>query len=215
MTLPDTAPEIPDGAIRPLIIDAHAGSRLGLALLLRREPWVQQCLVARDTVEGAELASRHRPEVALLDVSNAGPFVASAVAQLRRAHPGLRVVLTSRCARQLSAPAQTFGATGFLPPDADAAEITAAVRTAVISVETHPPARRDAGEEQLTDREHQLLSLISTGATNKEIAGRLHLGPDSVKKNASSLYRKLGVRNRTEAAQRAGDLLASAGPTNT
>jgi two-component system response regulator DesR len=53
-----------------------------------------------------------------------------------------------------------------------------------------------------------LLVLISTGATNREIAQELNLGPDSVKKNASALYRKLGVRNRTEAAQRAIQMLA-------
>jgi DNA-binding NarL/FixJ family response regulator len=49
--------------------------------------------------------------------------------------------------------------------------------------------------------------LLGTGATNREIADRLHLGPDSIKKSATALYRKLGVRNRTEAAQRAASIL--------
>jgi two-component system response regulator DesR len=48
-----------------------------------------------------------------------------------------------------------------------------------------------------------VLELLATGATNREIAARLHLGPDSVKKHAAALYRKLGVRNRTEAVQHA------------
>jgi DNA-binding CsgD family transcriptional regulator len=52
--------------------------------------------------------------------------------------------------------------------------------------------------------------LISTGATNREIAVVLHLGPDSVKKSAGTLYRKLGVRNRAEAARRAAELVESA-----
>jgi DNA-binding NarL/FixJ family response regulator len=59
----------------------------------------------------------------------------------------------------------------------------------------------------LTERERQLLTLISTGATNREIAGHLHLGPDAVKKNASALYRKLGVRNHTGAARLASQVL--------
>jgi DNA-binding NarL/FixJ family response regulator len=208
MTIADTPPVIPDGAIRPLVIDAHAGSRLGLALLLQREPWVERCLIARDGSHGAELARRHRPEVALLDISNAGPFVASSTALLHDAHPGLRIVLTSRCASELNAPPQSFGAAGFLRPEATADEIVHAVRDAVVAVEIPPPAPAASGTETLTERERQLLSLICTGATNKEIARRLHLGPDSVKKSASSLYRKLGVRNRTEAAQRAAGLIA-------
>jgi two-component system response regulator DesR len=48
-----------------------------------------------------------------------------------------------------------------------------------------------------------------TGLTNREIGERLHLGPDSIKKSATALYRKLGVRNRTEAAQRAATVLAA------
>jgi DNA-binding NarL/FixJ family response regulator len=208
MTFAPITPDIPHGAIRPLIIDAHAGSRLGLALLLQREPWVGRCLIARDSRDGVELAARHRPEVALLDVSDAGPFVASAAAELRQAHAGVRIVLTSRCAKQPAAPPQTVGAVGFLAPNASPEEIVSAVRTAVLSLDAHTPQASGVDPDGLSERERRLLSLISTGATNKEIAERLHLGPDSVKKNASSLYRKLGVRNRTEAAQRAADLLA-------
>jgi DNA-binding NarL/FixJ family response regulator len=196
--------QIPDGAIRPLIIDAHAGSRLGLAVLLQREPWVARCLLARNGREGAQLARRHRPEIALLDISDAGPFVASAVTALREAHPAIRTVLTSRCAKARTVAPQAVGAAAFLHPHADAEEIVTTVGAALIGLEVQEPERI----ERLTERERQLLSLISTGATNKEIASRLHLGPDSVKKNASALYRKLGVRNRTEAAQRTADLLA-------
>jgi DNA-binding NarL/FixJ family response regulator len=200
--------QIPDGAIRPLIIDAHAGSRLGLAVLLQREPWVARCLLARNEGEGAELARRHRPEIALLDISDAGPFVASAVSALREAHPAIRTVLTSRCAKALTIAPQGVGAAAFLHPHADAEEIVTTVGAALIGLAVHEPERAALPPELLTERERQLLSLISTGATNKEIASRLHLGPDSVKKNAGALYRKLGVRNRTEAAQRAANLLA-------
>jgi len=67
-----------------------------------------------------------------------------------------------------------------------------------------------AGGPELTDREREILFLLGTGKTNREIAARLHLGPDSVERRApTALYRKLGVRNRTEAAQRAATLLAA------
>ncbi|MBS0548849.1 MAG: helix-turn-helix transcriptional regulator [Proteobacteria bacterium] len=63
------------------------------------------------------------------------------------------------------------------------------------------------GGLELTEREREILLLLGTGKTNREIAERLHLGPDSIKKSATVLYRKLGVRNRTEAARRAELLL--------
>lgn len=55
----------------------------------------------------------------------------------------------------------------------------------------------------LSERERSVLSLIASGATNPEIALELHLTPHTVKEYASELDRKLGVRNRTEAVQRA------------
>jgi ATP/maltotriose-dependent transcriptional regulator MalT len=60
------------------------------------------------------------------------------------------------------------------------------------------------GAEQpagLSTREREILALIATGATNAEIAARLFLSPHTVKEHTSTLYRKLGVRNRAQAVQ--------------
>jgi DNA-binding NarL/FixJ family response regulator len=121
-------------------------------------------------------------------------------------------VLTSRCGGAPPGGPQALGAWAFLPPGTSAREIVAAVRAAVLSVDYPdvPPADRRIAD--LTDRERELLLLISQGATNREIADRLHLGPDSIKKSASALYRKLGVRNRAEAAQKAAHALGFAAP---
>ena len=59
------------------------------------------------------------------------------------------------------------------------------------------------GGPPLSDREREVLDLIASGATNREIAGRLYLSPHTVKEHTSSLYRKLAVRNRAEAVQKA------------
>ena len=59
------------------------------------------------------------------------------------------------------------------------------------------------GGPPLSDREREVLDLIAAGATNREIAARLFLSPHTVKEHTSSLYRKLGVRNRAEAVQKA------------
>ena len=65
-----------------------------------------------------------------------------------------------------------------------------------------PPQEPPKGPA-LSEREREVLELIASGATNREIAGTLFLSPHTVKEHTSSLYRKLEVRNRAEAVQRA------------
>lgn len=200
-----------DHAVRVLIVDAHEPTRLGLALLLQRQSWVERCYLAGGQEKAVELAARFRPAVAVVDISNLGPFVASLASALRGAHAPIQLLLTSRCNGTATAPVRQAGAVGFLPPGTPGAAVVGAVRAAALeetaidlSITPSP------GGVRLSERERQVLQLLATGATNREIAEQLHLGPDSVKKHASSLYRKLGVRNRTEATQRAPEVLGVA-----
>lgn len=203
---------LPADAVGALVVDAHEPTRLGLALLLRRQPWVGSCWLAAGSEDAVALARRHRPDIALLDVSDTGPLAGGITKRLRQAHPGVEILLSSRCATSLGAPPATLGAAAFLPAGTASETILAAVRAALVSGEAIVPGPVPEPEDPagLNEREREILALLSTGATNREIAERLHLGPDSVKKAATALYRKLGVRNRTEAAQRAGALLGPA-----
>ncbi len=116
-----------------------------MAVLLRREPWVERVLMAEDADEAARQARRHRLDVAIVDVSNAGPFVAEATAALRAAHPSIELVLTSRCPGHRLAPAFGVGAAPFLPATATSAEIVATVRAAAASPrDEHRAPRRSA-----------------------------------------------------------------------
>jgi len=208
---PPEAEALPDSSVRALVIDSHAPSRIGLAALLDEQPWIERCLLAAGSEESVALARRHRPDVAILDISQTGPFAGSITAMIRAAHPGVQILLTSRCRTSPGAPPASLGAVGFLPAGVSPEDVVDGVRTAVMGGEpldfTH--ATPPVGGPELTDREREILILLGTGKTNREIAERLHLGPDSVKKSATALYRKLGVRNRTEAAQRAATLLAA------
>jgi DNA-binding NarL/FixJ family response regulator len=207
----DVPEALPDSSVRALVIDSHAPSRIGLAALLEEQDWIERCLLAAGSEESVALARRHRPDVAILDISQTGPFAGSITAMIREAHPGVQILLTSRCRTSPGAPPAALGAVGFLPAGVSTEDVIDTVRSAVIGGEpadltASPPP--PTGPE-LTEREREILLLLGTGKTNREIAERLHLGPDSVKKGATALYRKLGVRNRTEAAQRAATLLAA------
>jgi DNA-binding NarL/FixJ family response regulator len=191
-----------------LVLDAHDTTRLGFGLVLQRQSWIARCLLAADQATAVALTRRQRPDVAVVDVSNAGPFAGSLTRALHEAHPGVQIVLTSRCATTAGAPLPALGAVGFLAPTATNAEIVGAVRAAAIQEHEAPPVREPAAAGALSEREREVLALISTGATNREIAAQLHLGPDSIKKTATAIYRKIGVRNRTEATRRAAVVLA-------
>jgi DNA-binding NarL/FixJ family response regulator len=205
---PSDAPEpeaLPDSSVRALVIDSHAPSRIGLAALLDEQPWIERCLLAAGSEESVALTRRHRPDVAILDISQTGPFAGSITAMILEAHPGVQILLTSRCRTTPGAPPASLGAVGFLPAGVSPEDLIDGVRTAVLGGEPVGPIEQlaPAGQLDLSEREREILMLLATGATNREIAERLHLGPDSIKKSATVLYRKLGVRNRTEAARRA------------
>lgn len=200
--------DLPDGSASVLVLDADAVSRIGLGVLLQRERWVSRCLCASNRDEAVMLAERHKPDVAIVDVSRAGPFIASHVAPLRGAHPAMPILLSSRCRSTPSPSPSSVGAYGVLPPGSTPEEVIATVRAALVG-DNVPAVPHHNQIDTLSEREREVLALISTGATNREIAAVMHVGAETVKKHAAALYRKLDVRNRTEAAQLAAELLAA------
>jgi two-component system response regulator DesR len=98
--------------------------------------------------------------------------------------------------------ARAAGASGFVSKDWPAGDIASAVRMVGAGVTVFRPSANEGGV-RLSERERQVLELIAGGATNREIAGSLYLSPHTVKEHTSTLYRKLGARNRADAVQRA------------
>jgi DNA-binding NarL/FixJ family response regulator len=199
------AVDLPDGSIQALILERHAVSRIGFGLLLRSQSWVGRCLLASDRDEAVTFLRRAKPDVAIVDVTDAGPFLSSYLAPLRSAHAGMAMVLSTRNNAGTGRFAQLpDGSSGVLTPELTTDEVVAAVRLAVIGDRTASvPGAADeelSAERGLSPREHEVLVRLSTGATNQEIAAAMHISPATVKKHTAALYRKLGVRNRTEAA---------------
>jgi two-component system response regulator DesR len=192
-------------SIRVLVVDDHDVVHWGFRLLLGRQPWVSQCDVARDRREAVETAGRVRPDVALVDLLLGEDSGAEVCEEIRSASPGTRVLLISGAGRISPTVARAAGASGFISKDWSAADVVKAVRMVSLGSEVFATTSTADGTE-LSEREHEVLELIATGATNAETAERLHLSPHTIKDYTRSIYRKLGVRNRAEATRRAQEL---------
>ncbi len=200
-----SAPRNGNGAerLRVLVVDDHDVVQWGFRLMLGELPWVARCLSARTGDEALDLTRRYEPDVALVDLflgAESGPDVCE---RLLAERPELRVLLISGAGRISAATAAACGASGFVPKDWPAADVARAVRMVALGIPLFEEALPDSAPIQLTGREREVLARVAGGATNREIAAELHLSPHTVKEHTSALYRKLDVRNRAEAVQRA------------
>ncbi len=187
--------------LRVLVVDDHDVVHWGFRLMLGEQPWVERCLSARNAAEAVALAQRFEPHVALVDLFIGEESGAEVCVQLREGFPAIRVLLISGAGRISSSAARAAGASGFVPKEWPAHDIAEAVQmvgrgmTVFRDVEEPRAAR-------LSAREREVLELMASGATNREIAESLHLSPWTVKEYTGALYRKLDVRNRAEAVKR-------------
>ncbi|HZE37182.1 MAG TPA: response regulator transcription factor [Stackebrandtia sp.] len=195
--------------IRVLLADDHPVVRQGLKTFLDIQPDVAVVAEAADGDAALDLIARHHPEVVLLDLKMPGVDGLEVLRRVADRGDATRViVLTSVTGSEEVAPAMAAGAAGFLYKDIDPDALVRAIRavrdgqvlfapdaaTAMLS----PPERRPA--DNLTDREAQVLRLIAAGRSNREIARELSVAEKTVKTHVSSLLRKLGVADRTQAA---------------
>jgi DNA-binding NarL/FixJ family response regulator len=191
-----------DRRLRVLIVDDHEVVHWGFRLMLGEQPWVERCLSARNGEQALALALRYEPHVALVDLFVGQESGAEICERLRSRSPMTNVLLISGAGRISPSAARASGAAGFVSKDWPAADIAGAVRMVGLGMTVFRPHEAPQGPP-LTEREREVLVQVASGATNREIAAHLFLSPHTVKEHTSSLYRKLGVRNRAEAVQRA------------
>jgi DNA-binding NarL/FixJ family response regulator len=195
----------PDGSGRKLavlIVDDHDVVHWGFRLLFSQQPWVTRCLSARTAEEALGHTRRFEPHVALVDLFVGDESGADICELLRHETPAPKVLLISGAGRISQAAARAAGASGFVSKDWSSTEIVRAVRMVGLGKTVFPP-QPDRPAFELSSREREVLDLMASGATNREIAGSLFLSPNTVKEHTSGLYRKLDARNRTEAVRRA------------
>jgi len=207
MSVPDVNPSrIASGSaerrLRVLVVDDHEVVHWGLRFMLGEQPWVERCLSARNGAEAMSLTNRFGPHIALVDLFVGQESGAEICERIRAASPSTNVLLISGAGRISPNAARAAGAAGFISKDWPAADIAGAVRMVGLGMTVFRPNEAPTGPP-LSDREREVLDLIASGGTNREIAERLYLSPHTVKEHTSALYRKLSVRNRAEAVQKA------------
>ncbi|MFC9297718.1 DNA-binding response regulator [Streptomyces sp. NPDC057011] len=196
--------------IRILLAEDQSMVREALAALLGLEPDIEVLAQVARGDEVVAAARTHDVNVALLDIEMPGMTGIEAAAALRAALPSIRIVILTTFGRPgYLRGAMEAGASAFLVKDAPAAQLAAAVRKVLAGERVIDPTLAAAalaeGANPLTDREREVLRAAESGATNAELAARLHLSPGTVRNYLSTAIQKLAARNRAEAIRVARD----------
>lgn len=197
-------------AIRILIVDDHAVVRQGLRMFLALDPELEVVGEAANGARALELARDLQPDVVLMDLLMPVMDGIAATQAIRAAQPGVEVIaLTSVLEDGKAAEAIRAGAIGYLLKDTEADALCTAIKAAAAgqvqlspSVATRLTREVPTPEasEPLTQRETEVLRLLATGKSNKEIAAALVITEKTVKAHVSHILAKLGVASRTQAA---------------
>jgi DNA-binding NarL/FixJ family response regulator len=196
--------------IRVMIVDDHPLVRQGLEQLLGADDGfevVASLENGRLAVDGVQAIA---PDVVLMDVSMPGLDGVAATRELLRRRPASRVVmLTSYAEDETVIAAIDAGASGYLLKDAEPDELLRGVRAAAKGEAPLAPRaarallaarHRAPADDHLTPREEEVLALVGRGLANKQIAVELGISEKTVKAHLTSVFQRIGVFSRTEAA---------------
>jgi two-component system response regulator DesR len=192
--------------IRVMIAEDQAMVRGALAALLTLEGDLDVVAEVGRGDEVVEAALAARPDVALLDIDMPGLDGLTAAGALRERMPECRVLMLTTFGRPgYLRLAMERGAAGFLLKDAPAAELANAIRRAVKGLRTVDPglavAALSEGNNPLTEREREVLSVSAEEATVADIARRLFLSEGTIRNHLSAAIQKLEAHNRAEAVR--------------
>lgn len=212
--------------IRVLLVDDQSLFREGLETLLSVHKDIQVIGQASNGQEAVEVATKLQPDVVLMDVRMPILDGVRATRLLKEALPQCKViVLTTFDDDEYIFDALRTGAVGYLLKDVASAQLVEAIRAAergesilepsvaakVIAEFSRvssmvPAVQMGQLVEPLSERELEILAMIASGASNKEIANQLFIAEGTVKNHVTHILGKLGVRDRTQAALKAREL---------
>ena len=199
-------------AIRVIVVDDHPVVREGLKRLLEQDRNLEVCGEAGTGEEALQLAGRHHPDVALLDMRLPGLGGIDLLDRFRQEFPTTKLICLTFYGEQYLAQALAAGASGYLTKEASREEVLLAVR-AVLQGRTfiHPSFSSKVYDQfahlvragTLTHRQLEVVKHVALGGTNKEISRRLYLSETTVKREIRTIFDKLDARDRAQAVSRA------------
>ncbi|MBF4618184.1 response regulator transcription factor [Clavibacter sp. VKM Ac-2873] len=201
--------------IRIVIADDHPVVRAGLHAVLDAADDIDVIGEAATPAEAVALAASEDPDLVLMDLQFGQERTgADATRQIRAAEAAPYVlILTNYDSDGDILSAVEAGASGYLLKDAPPAELLAAVRAAAAGESALAPAvasrllaRMRAPRVSLSSREIEVLRLVADGASNTDVAARLHITDATVKSHLVHVFSKLGVSSRTGAVAAAREM---------
>ncbi|MFZ5911885.1 MAG: response regulator transcription factor [Chloroflexota bacterium] len=199
--------------IRVLVVDDHAILRDGIRSLLESQEDIIVIGEASDGAEAIEYAGKLLPDIVLMDISMPKTNGLEATRVIKEKYPQVKIlILTQHDNREYISPALQAGASGYVLKRSGRRELLNAVRqvyeqgaflannVAKEVLQEYSQAAQLYKEEEnhLTTREREVLQLLVTGKSNKEIALSLGISPKTVSVHRTNLMTKLGVQNTVE-----------------
>jgi two-component system response regulator NreC len=198
-------------SIRILLADDHVVLRHGLSKSLQAEPDIEVIGLAADGLTAVELAAELSPDVIIMDIGMPGLNGIEATRQIVKRAPTARIIaLSMHSAKKFIMEMFKAGASGYLLKDCEYDELASAVRAVAsgknyispsisgILIETcttDDPKRKKDAFTLLTNREREVLQLLTEGKTTKQTAARLHISPKTVEVHRLNVMNKLKIDN--------------------
>jgi NarL family two-component system response regulator LiaR len=206
-----------DVSIRVVIADDHSLVRQGLRRYLEMADGIEVVGEASTGGEAVDVVDRERPDIALMDIRMPEMDGLEAARTINARHPEIGIVmLTAYDDRHFVVEAVRAGARGYVLKARDAEHLTQTVRlvaggnmvidpqlVVVLADELNVAKHRERNAQSLTEREVEILQLLAFGHTNRDIAEKLFISPDTVKTHLEHIYQKLGATDRTAAVAEA------------
>ena len=202
--------------MKVIICDDQDIVRDGLELLLKLEPDIEVVGIATDGAEAIDIVEKEKPDLVLMDLKMPVMNGVDATREIKAKYPGVKIlVLTTYGTDEWVFDAIRAGASGYLLKDAPREGVLSAIRGTIEGKTYVDPSvagkllRQVTGlnkkpataiTSKLTEREVEVLTLLSRGLSNDDIAKQLFLSEGTVRNHVSSIVSKLGVSDRTQAA---------------
>src|SRR5713226_6258501 len=202
-------------ATRVMLVDDHELVRQGIATMLSSSPDIEVVGEAKTGREALEMARTKLPDIVLMDVRMPDMDGLEATRKIKEERPRTAVIMvTMHDNPTYLRDAVRAGAAGYLLKDVSKDELVDAIRqvaTGGAFIESQMlkgmlSEMKPAGQasspaaKNLTKREREILSLVAEGMSNREIADKLVLSPETVKSHVAAILEKLNVSDRTQAA---------------